>query len=547
MSDISEKEPDVVTQSSDFGDVLSQNGISQAPFSQPNDSESFYFDDDRRALLDQTLHLCQFGNNLVVLTGNTGVGKTAFLQQTHLELQETATACLISAGVLMSAEDVFSQIARQLDFPLNTDELGAGELISLLRQTIAEEEMNRVVFIIDDAHHLDDQTLFALVSLLQGQRQNHLHLLMSGDQTLPDRFDQFELVDILVYDLTLEPFTKNDIPDYIAFRLDAAGYESEDLLDKATLNQLWQDSQGYPSALNQAAQSLLFDQEMTPDLELEEKNSLGLPLFHMAGLVILLAALILALFYLGDDSETVDSENINTTNSTIDDPITESTTETIEPVPSTEATPTVSPVLSLDTPEPSTTDSAATQPTTQNQENPSSQVSNTAENTDAISSEKNASATETSISEPQKTEVTPDTSNNNEVITQSPTTTETESTPDKPSTTKTGPQSTTSQTNSSAQQTVLNWPDNHFALQVIGASNREALVDFIAKQPNQNQLKLVTVTRNSQPWHIVVIGSYPNNEAARQAILRLPQSQINSSPWPRKVNELKQQIRATSP
>ena len=50
----------------------------------------FFMGGDRRSVLDEVVHLCQFSQHLVAVLGEAGVGKTAFAYQAIVELHETA-------------------------------------------------------------------------------------------------------------------------------------------------------------------------------------------------------------------------------------------------------------------------------------------------------------------------------------------------------------------------------------------------------------------------------------------------------------------------
>jgi septal ring-binding cell division protein DamX len=95
---------------------------------------------------------------------------------------------------------------------------------------------------------------------------------------------------------------------------------------------------------------------------------------------------------------------------------------------------------------------------------------------------------------------------------------------------------------SANEQTVMQWADTNFTLQLIGAVEKSSLVKFIATQPNASSLLLVSLTRNSKPWYVVVTGVYENTQLARQAIQSLPQNQVNGGPWPKKVSDLKREM-----
>jgi DamX protein len=546
------------------------------PFSDSS-TTAFFSGGDKRLLLDEVIHLCQFGNNLVAVLGDEGVGRTTFLSQARYELAETAFCCFINGSVMMSAEDIFTQIISQLELPVGPSS-SAGEMIATLRHSMAEGNLHRVVIIIDDAHHLNDQILSALVSLLQGHQGNHLHILVGGDKSIAQRFDQFEMVDVLVYDVTLNPLSEEEVREYLDFKLSASGYQSASHLSDSQIKSLWAETQGYPAAVNRAAQTLLFQQDFGAD---DEVRPTGLPLLHMSLLVLLLAALIMALFYVGggDEADTQEALPEVKVLSQQGDGQPEAAVVAIEPAQnaqqesntveqaapsSEESAPSISGGQGQQTPavpqapgdnvvdnrsSSSKEQSQAVSNSVEESSSPTKESSAVAEsNAPSNSSEPPAvSAPSTSPALAPVTTVTAEQAKktlqeelkkeavslgNNNASAPKPVSPSSQSLP-----------SSQSSTNFTVdEEVVLNWPDQAFTLQVMAAAQEQGLKQFISRQPNKDSLRLVTVSRDNKPWYVVLVGVYDNGNLARQTIQSLPQAQVNAGPWPRKIGDIKQQI-----
>ena len=152
----------------------------------------FFATSNLHAQLDEVIHLCQFGGNVVSLLGNKGVGKSAFLAEVRRELAETSYCCMIDSTLMITAEDVFKQIISQLELPV-TPSSNAGEMLVALRKSVSDSSLHRVVIIIDDADFLNEPILSALLSLFQGAHGGQFHLLLSGDKNLIERLDDLEV------------------------------------------------------------------------------------------------------------------------------------------------------------------------------------------------------------------------------------------------------------------------------------------------------------------------------------------------------------------
>ena len=83
-------------------------------------------------------------------------------------------------------------------------------------------------------------------------------------------------------------------------------------------------------------------------------------------------------------------------------------------------------------------------------------------------------------------------------------------------------------------------PDNHFAVQLIAAKNRQGIATYRQSHPDQQTIELQTVV-NQDPWYILLLGIYPSQEAAKSAIKAMSPAP-SADPWIRSVGPLKQSI-----
>jgi DamX protein len=519
----------------------------------------FFATSNLNVQLDEVIHLCQFGGNVVTLLGHKGVGKTTFFAEARKELSETSFCCMIDSALMMTAEDVFKQIISQLELPV-TPSSNTGEMLVALRKSMSDSSLPRVVVIIDDADFLNESILSALLSLFQGVQGGQFHLLLSGDKNLIERLDELEIIDVLIYDIHLNPFSLEETKDYIDFKLSLADRSSEDYFKQGELDSIYKESKGFPFLINKAAQKLLHRIESIDDLgPIDVDRKTGLPLLHMGLLIALLAGLMMVLIYMGDDEPLSES---SMTNTILEQPV------PIEAKPDAidlainklnaehKADPTQKVELSASSNEAKLVeqntalrlqglgvdDSAANKKsTTQSSEAiiDAGQVKVT--NTQGIAVVQKSTIVDASrvdqslnsefkeelereakalasnkLSEPDQTKKNSKDANNEKAIGQF----------------------------TANEQAVLKWTDTSFTLQLIGAEQQASLHKFIDAQPNASQLLLVSLLRNGKPWHVVVTGVYDNTELARRAIQALPQNQVNGGPWPKKISDLKRDMQS---
>ena len=79
-------------------------------------------------------------------------------------------------------------------------------------------------------------------------------------------------------------------------------------------------------------------------------------------------------------------------------------------------------------------------------------------------------------------------------------------------------------------------PADHFAVQVVASSSVENLNAFATKYGLSNELT-AQVTVNDKTWTVLLLGTYPTLEAAKEALTSI-QDKVDTSPWIRSVGSL---------
>jgi|GEM_PF-6718496 len=533
-------------------DSAPQNIASQSPFADKTDTMSDFFEGGGRIeQLDEAIHLSQFGNNIALITGDTGTGKTFFLEQACFELSETAACCFINGSTELTNVDIAKEVSTELSMPFASSQT-IEQLIDMLDDADALQDVSRFIIIVDDIHLITEDIISSLLHLSQ-LSNNVFHLLASGLPSTHDYLESLESQDGLIKEIHLFPYGLEDTRDYLNFKMKSAGYEGENFFDPETVAALYKESAGYPARINQATESFLLTQEeLTQEEELtEEKSSearLGLPLWHMVGLVFLLFALILAFFYRGTGS----NEDVEQTLPvTIENNATETVAEETlkeNPSDSTQAAP-----LAEGNQSEALEQTAAEQTGEATAETITETIAETTSQSTQAINETVTEVIDNSVSEAAAVvgEATDNSAAVIEATEQPPAAAATELTTEQAEAVaqNTAPAASATEAAPTAafsadEQVVLNWPENDSTIQIIGALDKASLERYVAAQVNSDALRLVTILRDGNPWHIVVADHYPNNDQARQAIQRLPQNQVNAGPWIRKVTDLKQGIRA---
>ena len=522
----------------------SNYGLAVDPFadkaiSADDELSRFFMGGDRRSVLDEVSHLCQFSNNLVAVLGEAGVGKTALVQQLLIELNDTAQCCLIQSSVMAGVDDVLKQLSAYLGV-YTEPEMNSDHLLQSIAQYQPSGIQQRVVVVVDDAHHLGDQVLSSLIQLLQQQSSYYIHVLLVGDSSLLLRLDQLDKGDILTYDIPLCPFKEDELGEYLNFKLAVVGYEGTELFDQDTIYTIWNDTRGIPASANRSARQLLINHSLTE----EDSRSLGLPIWHMAFVVVLLASLLMAVFYSGEGDVGDQAPPVVSSELAIPERLPEEViNNTLEPAaadvsvvdPAEIKSSTINSASSSDvSPVAAVNDQESTSKITDTSSDKNRQVAavKVSESVGNVVGSPSPASAPSSQSEPKNT-ATPSSP------AQTPTAVSSTNASQPPTLrSSTGKKRALTQD----EEAVLFWPVESYTLQIMAAGQRSGIASFVQAQSNRSSLRIIEVERKGAPWYVVLTGVYSTREEARSAIATLPPSQSSAKPWPRKISEIQQEV-----
>ena len=186
----------------------------------------------------QALETLRFGietqKGLILLTGESGVGKTTLLHKLTSKLKPNVTCIWVG-----DPYSDFAEIVRLILHHLGNEASADGEsalterCLELLRSRLENNLM--VVLIFDNAHHLGNQMLEAVIQqLLKGPEnssaRNPLQIVLSGRPELKDKLLQPEFRRAgfpvgIEYELPI--LTEDDIYHYVEQRLRFGGLSTE--------------------------------------------------------------------------------------------------------------------------------------------------------------------------------------------------------------------------------------------------------------------------------------------------------------------------------
>ena len=519
------------SESQPLSDYRQRYGLSSDPFID-DPHFPFYQGAQRRQILEQLLHLCQFSHNLLVVTGDYGVGKTRMAQALIDSLDDIDDICFVEGQITSDTASLFSEIFVQFEL---ADTTGFTELC--LKKS---DQDGLVVLIIDNAHHLTDVVIADLINLLEENFESRLHLVLFAEPHLLERLNNVDAPDIVLTDFFLEKFSLPESVDYLNFRMEMADYLGPEIFLENKVEPWWRQSQGQLLALHDYAQEKLLESVSGSRGNKEHKAATLVP--HIVAASVLIGALFLGYLYVGGESKEKPVSQI---------------TESF-PIAGGHESASISSQANSQSSLPVVSDVAAVVVVEKNSEQTYS-LSNTSTSTSNVELEKAKASQEI------KQSVVPLAQTNNEFhsqVVQQPSKASVSSTAADAkkitlTTASSKPKSTTkinaenggdaslngSAIYSTQEKTILSWDESEFTLQIVGLSSEKSALEFIAVQSNKKDLLLFKTIRQGKNWYVVVAGHYANAATARQAAKSLPESQLKGAPWPRELKTIHREIR----
>lgn len=490
----------------------------------------FFTGAQRRELLDQIIHLCQFGSSLPLVLGERGVGKTRVALALY-EAMGSNSACFIGALPTLNSEDLFSHIVQQFNLPL-PKEATLASLQSVLQtygRSHSSDELALVL--IDNAQDLDDATLLNLLGFVQasGEVASSLRLVLFGDLSLLVRLQALSGTQALISDLYLERFTLAESLDYLNFRMEMADYLGPEMFTEPLIEPWWRESQGQINQLHRHASRHLLETVLPP----LSKTTRPFPLLHIVAIAVLGGAVLMTVIYRGETDKPV-NEVVR-----------------VDSVP-----------IALPRAQPSTLPPAVANPAPNN--TASDVKANLANGTDVVgelSRSEQGSAPNEVLERNDNSGGTTSTQNDKAATVREYSLPERDSSvvvaSAKPAATAkpavqaavaaspketTAPVKTAPAKLSEDEQTLMSWRATDVTLQLLGVSTEKAARDYMASQQNRANLLMFKTIRQNKDWFVVVAGRYASSTEARAAVANLPASQIKAGPWPRELKVIQSEI-----
>jgi len=229
-------------------------GLHEQPFGTTPDPRFLYLSASHREALASLIYGIETGRGFVGLIAEPGMGKTTLLFQLMERLQNSARTVFLFQTQANTHEFLSNLIAD-----LGLDPSGQ-DVASLQRQLneilIREAQMGRqFVLIIDEAQNLEDSVLESvrMLSNFETSRSKLMQIVLAGQPPLADKLARPELEQLrqrVSIICRIEPFTREEVANYINHRLETAGCKGVQLFSPEALSVITERSEGIPRNIN---------------------------------------------------------------------------------------------------------------------------------------------------------------------------------------------------------------------------------------------------------------------------------------------------------
>ena len=231
-------------------------GLKKKPFSIVPDPACFYMSDGHREALAHLLYGATGDGGFVLLTGEVGTGKTTVCRRLF-ELTPEATDVAFILNPKLTAEELLATICDEfgIGYPEGTTSIRV--LVARINDYLlnAHDKGRRAVLIIEEAQNLTPEVLeqIRLLTNLETNQRKLLQVVMIGQPELKEMLAKPQLRQLsqrITARYHLGPLSKEEVPEYINYRLAAAGAGRTRLFPPATIRKVYGLTKGVPRLIN---------------------------------------------------------------------------------------------------------------------------------------------------------------------------------------------------------------------------------------------------------------------------------------------------------
>jgi MSHA biogenesis protein MshM len=222
--------------------------LTQSPFSITPNPDFFYAGSQRGAILDALIYAVTHGEGIIKVTGEVGSGKTMLCRMLADVLPQHITVIYLVNPSLNREEAIYA-IAGELDLDIGAKRID--EIMRLLQDDLIKKHTagQQVVLLIEEAQAMPLDTLeeIRLFSNLETAHHKLLQIVLFGQPELDDNLSlprMRPLKERITHSFKVPPLSADVIPEYLRFRMRAAGYSGPEVFSPAAVKLIAGISEG---------------------------------------------------------------------------------------------------------------------------------------------------------------------------------------------------------------------------------------------------------------------------------------------------------------
>ncbi|WP_229505323.1 ExeA family protein [Massilia mucilaginosa] len=236
-------------------------GLHQSPFGITPNPAFFYAGNTRGEILDALLYAVEHGEGIIKVSGEVGSGKTMLCRMLENQLPKHIDVIYLANPTLKNTEVAYA-IAGELELDVNGKRID--EVTRMLQADLIARHSagKQVVLLVEEAQAMPLDTLeeVRLFSNLETARHKLLQIVLFGQPELDAHLNlasmrQFK--ERITHNFVVPAMPPDVIPDFLAFRLHAAGYNGPAVFSAAATRQIARVSQGIVRRINILADKAL--------------------------------------------------------------------------------------------------------------------------------------------------------------------------------------------------------------------------------------------------------------------------------------------------
>ena len=225
----------------------------QFPFENISDPDFFYLSKTHEEALTRLIYAAERRKGGAMLTGEIGCGKTTLSRIYINQLSEDKYDISLIINPKLDPTDFLQEVLYQ--FGIENLPNKKIECLRILNDRMLENMKNskETLLIVDEAQLINESTFEEIRLLLNFQLNNRflLTIVLLGQPELRQKVNNIEQLDQrIAIRYHLRPFDLEETFEYINFRLQRAGNVTEYLFDHATIEKIYEYTNGVPRKIN---------------------------------------------------------------------------------------------------------------------------------------------------------------------------------------------------------------------------------------------------------------------------------------------------------